>query len=190
MHPEDYNQVEKGLFIGNVHAASNLNLLKKLNISHIVNLSGYEPKFPDQFFYVNIKISDTERSNIKRYFDVTNYLIASAIRGGNNVLVHCAAGISRSASICIAYLLYTHQSWTPKDAFAFLKQKRKIVQPNPGFESQINCWWYEWKSKEGFNLEPPPSLMGCSAQTQQKLLTQQEKLMLRPQPRPSKSKSH
>lgn len=181
---ESFHQVEKGLFIGNASAANNLSLLKKLNISHIVNLSGYEPRYPDQFFYLNIEISDSPRSNLKRYFDVTNYLINSVIKCGSNILVHCAAGISRSASIVIVYLLFSHPGWTPKKAFEFLKSKRSIVNPNPGFEAQINSWWYEMKSKEGMSLQEPPNYHATAGETPKKI-----DVVVSNQRRPTKSSS-
>lgn len=138
---EHYQKVVPGLFIGDIYAASDLELLIKLKISHIVNLSQRKPKFPDQFFYLNIDIADSERSNLKRYFNVTNWLIQGAINGGNNVLVHCAAGISRSATIVLAYLLFKNKQWTPTRAYEFLRSKRPIVRPNEGFQNQLNQWW-------------------------------------------------
>lgn len=129
-----------GLFIGDLHAARNLKVLTKLRISHIVNLSGHEPSFPDQFFYQNINIADSPKTNIKRYFTVTNWLIQGALKGGNNVLVHCAAGISRSATIVLAYILFRNTSWTVNRALTFLISKRSIVHPNEGFMKQLIDW--------------------------------------------------
>lgn len=49
-----------------------------------------------------------------------------------NVLVHCFAGISRSSSGIIAYLMNKYgQTFT--EALAYCKAKRPIVDPNPGF---------------------------------------------------------
>ncbi|KAF8821703.1 dual specificity phosphatase, catalytic domain-containing protein [Cardiosporidium cionae] len=51
------------------------------------------------------------------------------------VLVHCAKGISRSASFIIGYLMYAC-ALSYKDAFAFVRQRRLIL-PNLGFQMQL-----------------------------------------------------
>lgn len=159
---EHYQKVVPGLFIGDIYAASDLELLTKLKISHIVNLSQRKPKFQDQFFYLNIDIADSERSNLKRYFNVTNWLIQGAINGGNNVFVHCAAGISRSATIVLAYLLFKNKQWTPTRAYEFLRSKRPIVHPNEGFQTQLNQWWLSRNPQQhtmnNRRMPSPPSI--------------------------------
>ena len=49
-----------------------------------------------------------------------------------SVLVHCAAGVSRSASIVIAYLMRI-KGWTYAEAFSYVKSKRFVICPNSGF---------------------------------------------------------
>ena len=48
------------------------------------------------------------------------------------VLVHCGAGVSRSASLCIAYLMRKY-NWPASKAKAHCVQRRSIVMPNDGF---------------------------------------------------------
>lgn len=52
------------------------------------------------------------------------------------ILVHCNAGVSRSASICIAYLMMT-ENLQYAEAFALVKSKRECIQPNRGFVEQL-----------------------------------------------------
>ena len=47
-------------------------------------------------------------------------------------LVVCTGGTSRSATICIAYLMY-YRSYSLKDAFSLVKAARSFIDPNPGF---------------------------------------------------------
>jgi hypothetical protein len=56
---------------------------------------------------------------------------------GHTVLVHCAAGISRSASVVIAYLMMT-RGMTLAEAYQYAKSRRPIVEPNPGFIQQLS----------------------------------------------------
>ena len=54
----------------------------------------------------------------------------------NTVLVHCLAGMSRSATIVIAYLIAT-TPMTVGEATEFVRSKRKIIRPNHGFVKQL-----------------------------------------------------
>ncbi|XP_078408041.1 dual specificity protein phosphatase 19 isoform X2 [Cetorhinus maximus] len=52
------------------------------------------------------------------------------------VLVHCNAGVSRSASIAIGYLMWEN-GLSFKDAFSIVKNARQTINPNPGFMEQL-----------------------------------------------------
>ncbi len=50
--------------------------------------------------------------------------------------MHCAAGVSRSASFTIAYIMKT-KGKTFEDARQFVKSKRDVIHPNQGFQAQL-----------------------------------------------------
>jgi protein-tyrosine phosphatase len=52
------------------------------------------------------------------------------------VLVHCAAGVSRSASFVIAYIMKSRKIGFD-EAYTFVKSKRPIITPNSGFVKQL-----------------------------------------------------
>lgn len=52
------------------------------------------------------------------------------------VLVHCQAGVSRSATICIAYLMATRRL-RMEEAYKYVKSRRRIVSPNFSFMGQL-----------------------------------------------------
>jgi len=60
--------------------------------------------------------------------------IDNALNGGGSVLVHCAQGKSRSASVVIAYMMRKH-NWQFSDALQYVKQKRPVVSTK--FETQL-----------------------------------------------------
>ena len=66
-----------------------------------------------------------------KHFDIAGEFIKINLEK-TNVLVHCFAGVSRSASIIIAYLMKEKNN-TYKEAFSFVKAKRSIIDPNFGF---------------------------------------------------------
>ena len=51
-------------------------------------------------------------------------------------MVYCRAGMSRSATLCIAYFMRYH-NMSMDEAFQFVKEKRPIIHPNPGFVRQL-----------------------------------------------------
>jgi hypothetical protein len=67
----------------------------------------------------------------------SSYVASSSFkRERGNVLVHCYAGVSRSASIVIAYLMHKHKI-SLLDAMKLVKSKRSCISPNVGFLLQL-----------------------------------------------------
>ena len=127
----------EGLYLGSVGAAYSHAVLKSRRITHILTVcDSLPPKFPNEFRYKVIEITDEPGSKLNVYFKETADFIQSAINGGGQVLVHCFAGVSRSASIVIAYLMRYHLM-TFSQAFIHVKDKRPIINPNPGFVGQL-----------------------------------------------------
>ena len=77
---------------------------------------------------------DAENFDLYRYFDECANFIRDQIKN-TNVFVHCYAGISRSASIVIAYMI-KHLGYSLKEALRKVKGARSIVEPNSGINSQ------------------------------------------------------
>ena len=65
------------------------------------------------------------------------------------VLIHCQAGISRSASVVIAYLLACNPSWSVKDAWDVCAASRPYINPNEGFVSQLEMYSKQEQRKRG-----------------------------------------
>lgn len=62
------------------------------------------------------------------------------------MVVHCQAGVSRSATIVIAYLMKT-KGWPYLEARNYLRSKRPIIEPNDGFVEQLQSFELELKIK-------------------------------------------
>ena len=85
--------------------------------------------------------------------------VAESVRlSGGKVLVHCQAGISRSATICLAYLM-CHKGLNLEQAYDFLKARRSIIAPNLNFMRQLLQFETELeeKRKSEINLEASPA---------------------------------
>lgn len=125
----------EGLYIGDAEAAKEWEMIEELGIERIISLGNENElkkyKYFENIEYLKIIIEDDDNENIQQYFEMCNNFIALG-----NVLVHCHKGISRSATIVIAYLMYTHQmDFT--EAFEKLKTVRSFIEPNKGFIRQL-----------------------------------------------------
>lgn len=94
------------------------------------------PKFPKDIEYKVLDVDDSPQQNLLQYFQECKEFIDRAHQKGNSVLVHCAAGISRSATIVCAYLMLTDECEC-NEAFYLVRRKRKFINPNCGFKFQL-----------------------------------------------------
>ena len=111
--------------------------LVKLGITHILVAGNMlEEHFPKIFKYYTIPIDDVYWENIYPYFSPAFEFIEDCISKNGKILIHCAAGVSRSSSFTCSYLMMK-KLITYEEAYKILKQGRPIAQPNNGFEKQL-----------------------------------------------------
>ncbi|KAG2179697.1 hypothetical protein INT44_006545, partial [Umbelopsis vinacea] len=133
-------EVIQGLWIGGFTAAESLHFLQKEHISYILSLGHFKPHHVDKGI-VNkiIVVLDAPQQNIIQYFDETYDFIHGILESRDKVLVHCVAGVSRSATIVTAYLMRLN-NMRYKEALAKLKRVRPFVTPNQGFIDQLRLY--------------------------------------------------
>eukprot|EP01084_Bolivina_argentea_P054902 100682_1 len=149
------------LYLGDKTGALSLTVLSNLKITHIINCTPSPPDYVKTFTtrgyiknvfenhkdinikYMRIPIDDSYLQNIKTHFIKSISFINNALKNDNNkILVHCFAGISRSATIIIAYLMKV-KGMSYDDAFSFVKEKREVIEPNNGFVEQLKKYEIE-----------------------------------------------
>ncbi|CAK1546806.1 unnamed protein product [Leptosia nina] len=134
-----YSQIIPGLYLSNARAAADRNVLRHLDITHVLTVEAR--RLPKSTFIdtdictLYIRANDTPQTNLMPYFPMANAFIEEGIQKGN-VIVHCHFGVSRSATIVIAYIMQKY-GLTFEQAFNFVKQRRSFINPNPGFIRQL-----------------------------------------------------
>jgi len=130
------------LFLGNMRDASDMSALDRLNIRYILNVTAKPPTYsiPQGFQYKHLEAADNGIQNLRQFFEEAFDFIDEAKKAGTGVLVHCQAGISRSPTIAVAYLM-KHYPMAMADAYKFVKTKRSIISPNLNFMGQL--WEFE-----------------------------------------------
>ena len=64
-------------------------------------------------------------------------LVDEHVQEGKKVLIHCQCGVSRSASLIVAYGLYKNPSMTVQEAYDAVKRRSKWISPNMNLIMQL-----------------------------------------------------
>ncbi|XP_061492020.1 dual specificity protein phosphatase 5 [Rhineura floridana] len=144
------------LYLGSAYHASKCEFLANLNITALLNVSrkSSEP-FTDQYCYKWIPVEDSHTADISSHFQEAIEFIDCTRRAGGKILVHCEAGISRSPTICMAYLMKMRK-FRLEEAFDYIKQRRSLISPNFGFMGQL----LQYES-EILSSTPSPPVASC-----------------------------
>ena len=136
-HPDmQMAQFREKIFISSQDPASDLDLLKQYKISHILNVAGLTNHFTTQFHYKTLALYDDFGCDIASVFAECNEFIDSALKAGGTVLIHCNAGVSRSATIALAFVM-RNERVDLSEALQQLKAIRPSVRPNSHFMQQL-----------------------------------------------------
>lgn len=111
--------------------------IRKRKINCIVNATVEEPSmYMSGVDYLKIRVDDNPYAHLDMYFDMVADRVKANKERGGKTLIHCVAGVSRSASLVIVYLLkYEHM--TLRQAYFHVKSIRPIIRPNVGFWRQM-----------------------------------------------------
>lgn len=152
-HPA--TQVTPFLFLGNMTDASDAESLARLGIDHVLNVTAVTPGYQQspKITYKQLLAADNGSQNIKQYFDEAFSFIDLARDSKGSVLIHCQAGVSRSPTIAIAYLI-KYFSMSTGDAYKFIKCRRSIISPNLNFMGQLLEFEKSVKGPEPDKLSP------------------------------------
>ncbi|HET6370980.1 MAG TPA: dual specificity protein phosphatase [Nitrospiria bacterium] len=116
------------IYIGNAEDARNVVLLRNHGIGVIINLTEVPDPFHDGLDYFQLNQADNipvSPKTIDLFFEFLNALGVS-----RPVLIHCTAGISRTAAFTTALLVRRYgMSW--EAAMFFVKEKRPCSNPSP-----------------------------------------------------------
>ncbi|XP_030571165.1 dual specificity protein phosphatase PHS1-like isoform X3 [Drosophila novamexicana] len=125
-----------GLYVGNYRDSKDYQQLEKFKISHIIAIHDSPRRLLPDKHYLCVMASDTPDQNLSQYFSVCNDFIHAARLREGNVLIHCLAGMSRSVTVAVAYIMTaTHLNW--KEALKVVRAGRAVANPNTGFQNQL-----------------------------------------------------
>ncbi|XP_065069098.1 dual specificity protein phosphatase 3-like [Rhopilema esculentum] len=141
------DEIVSGLYVGDCSAATSLECLHVLGITHVLNaaegidfnqiMTGHAFYEGTAIIYHGISADDKDTFDLQKHFEEAANFIRDAIgtkdhpKGNAKILVHCMAGVSRSATFAAAYLMRDHKL-NVREALRTMLDKR-VIFPNDGF---------------------------------------------------------
>lgn len=160
----DIDEIIPHLFISNWFTSNNIDIIKKYNIKAVITVETNSKPVDIINYYKNnnidfmqIYLYDSPSAPIKNFFDESYNFIKKHISKHENVLVHCFAGISRSSTIILNYIIkdlyrndydrmrYENPNSVLLYVLNYAMSKRNIINPNNGFVNQLLTKMNEYK---------------------------------------------
>uniref|UniRef100_UPI00358FD02D dual specificity protein phosphatase 22-like n=1 Tax=Myxine glutinosa TaxID=7769 RepID=UPI00358FD02D len=137
--PDVFVQVLDGLYVGNIRDSTDKEALQANNITHVLSIHDTAREALEGITYLCIQAVDTPYQNITQHFKECIHFIHSCRLDGKCCLVHCLAGVSRSVTVVVAYMMtVTELTW--EEAMFAVKAVRSCANPNLGFQHQLQIF--------------------------------------------------
>uniref|UniRef100_A0A915PS49 Uncharacterized protein n=1 Tax=Setaria digitata TaxID=48799 RepID=A0A915PS49_9BILA len=111
--------------------------LRDLGITHIIDATNL-PNNPhyEGIEFMEISVDDSLITNLSAHFLNVAQFIKNAQKQGGKTLIYCAAGISRSSSLCLMSLVL-NEGLSLREAYYDVLDKRPFISPNVSFWQQM-----------------------------------------------------
>jgi len=161
------DEILPGLWLGNREASQDTDWLRRKNITVVFNASKdipFAPGTPHMYRVpVDDNLEDEEIRNMEHWSWEIVFKLLNEYNKGKKILVHCAAGMQRSAAI-VAMVLIARYRCTSSEAMAYIKRKRPIAfyrQANflksiKGFEKSFSDMIIRMNAHQKFPIIPLP----------------------------------
>lgn len=137
----DANEILPNLWLGNARASVDEAFIERNQIQVVFNCTKnlpFSPLIPIKYrIPVDDNLEEEEIRNLELWSAEIAFKIIAEYKEGKHVLVHCMAGMQRSAA-SVAMMLIAYQGMHATDAMRFIKEKRSIAfHPGANFGRSI-----------------------------------------------------
>lgn len=147
MSRNNADEIIPRLWLGNVRASQDEDFIQRENIDVIFNCTKdlpflYEERrsltMPKQYRVpVDDNLQEEEIRNIELWSPEIAHKLLTMYNKGHTILVHCYAGMQRSAA-CVAILLIALKHMKAEDAMKYIRSRRPVAfQPRANFGRAI-----------------------------------------------------
>ncbi|EIM88591.1 phosphatases II [Stereum hirsutum FP-91666 SS1] len=131
------------LFMGNLVSAQSTRALSERRITHIISVCT-EPipaEHPQSGIrHLRIPVQDVEHADLLIWLPHACRFIDDALRSGGVILVHGVYGLSRSATVVAAYLMWSQHMGSAQALDSVRRAAREQIWPNAGFQEQLSIF--------------------------------------------------
>jgi len=152
------DEIIPGIWLGNAIASQDPNFFRERGIESVFNCTKDLPFLPFVPRKYRLPVHDNLRDEEIRAMENSSfevvYKLSQEHRRGP-VLVHCAAGMQRSAAVVAMYLIAKNPGMKVEDAIIYIQKRRPIAfTPGPNFLRAIKAF------ETAFDREIRPKLIG------------------------------
>ena len=122
------NEIVPGLFLGDCSAAER----PPGSVRRIINMTQSAGFHEGRLKYLHLDIDDNDDAPILKFVDRANAFLDEGLQSSEHVLVHCNSGMSRSATLVIAFLM-SRRGMSLAVAYETTRSARPVILPNRGF---------------------------------------------------------
>lgn len=138
------HRVDGNVWVGGYLAAADPDFVRKRGFTRIVKMIADDPTYKGGYHrHAGVKYFVAAAEDVPTY-DIRNDMVEAVkfiregVAAGEKVLVHCHAGISRSVTVVLAYLMICRDC-NLDTALAIVTSARPIARPNLGFMAHLRA---------------------------------------------------
>eukprot|EP00164_Ancoracysta_twista_P006513 GFYU01009077.1.p1 GENE.GFYU01009077.1~~GFYU01009077.1.p1 ORF type:complete len:180 (+),score=25.30 GFYU01009077.1:123-662(+) len=130
------SRILPGLYHGGADVLDDEDWFAEERITHVLSLGNATPGVSKPLVRKQVNVPDTEEANLYLHMDDIVQFIHDCRVNGGVCYVHCSAGISRSSTAVVAYLM-AHLRMSFSRALEVVQILRSTAQPNAAFQKQL-----------------------------------------------------
>ena len=150
-HRNDADEIIPRLWLGNIRSSQDKDFIQREKINVVFNctkdlpfLDSIEKKYRVP---VDDNLEEEEIRNLELWSSEIAHKLLTLYNKGHTILVHCYAGMQRSAA-CVAMLLIALNHIRAADAMNYIRSRRPVAfQPRPNFIQSIYAFDYDFHNR-------------------------------------------
>ena len=147
------HEILPGLWLGNRAASQDVAWLREKGIETVFNATKDIPFAPGVKHAYRIPVDDnlepTEIANMRRWAPESVVKILREYKTGRPLLVHCYAGMQRSAAL-VAMTLIAHKDYDAEKAMKYVRDRRPVAFfPAANFKDAIGGFESDFRGARG-----------------------------------------
>ncbi|CAL4087821.1 unnamed protein product [Meganyctiphanes norvegica] len=132
--------------------------LHELGITNVINTAMELPEQPlDNIEVTTVQLQDVPGADLSQYLHQICDKLESIRMNDGRALVHCVAGVSRSPSFVLAYLV-KYGGMSLREAYQHVHDIRHSVRPNHGFFESLIAFEYIERGRSTVNMITNPDV--------------------------------